>query len=127
MFTVSHEQVSVRPFRLKLWLNLLGPLLGLVLLFILFVALRPNTFLMTRSFVTIARQTTVVGIAAFGMTIVIISGGIDLSVGSIIAVSTVAIAWLLQMAELRPVHCAASPSASSSRNCASCRSLRAWA
>ena len=50
----------------------------------------------------IARHTTIVGIAALGMTLVIIAGGIDLSVGSIIALSSVAIAWLLQYAGAGP-------------------------
>jgi len=50
----------------------------------------------------IARHTTIVGIAALGMTLVIIAGGIDLSVGSIIALSSVAIAWLLQYAGVGP-------------------------
>ncbi len=50
----------------------------------------------------IARHTTIVGIAALGMTMVIISGGIDLSVGSIIALSSVVIAWLLQYAGAGP-------------------------
>jgi ribose/xylose/arabinose/galactoside ABC-type transport system permease subunit len=40
-------------------------------------------------------QTAVVGTAALGMTLVIISGGIDLSVGSVIALTTVIIALLL--------------------------------
>ena len=39
-----------------------------------------------------ARQTVVVGIAAAGMTMVIVSGGIDLSVGSSVALATVVIA-----------------------------------
>ena len=43
-----------------------------------------------------ARQTAIVCIAALGMTMVIVSGGIDLSVGSIIALSTVVIALLLR-------------------------------
>jgi len=51
----------------------------------------------------IVRQTTIVGVAALGMTMVIISGGIDLSVGSIVALSTVVIAWLLRYAGTDPL------------------------
>jgi ribose transport system permease protein len=43
-----------------------------------------------------ARQTTVVAIAAVGMTLVIISGGIDLSVGSVVAFTTVVVAATLK-------------------------------
>lgn len=48
-----------------------------------------------RNLETIARQTTIVGIGALGMTLIIILGGIDLSVGSMVALSTVAVAWML--------------------------------
>jgi ribose/xylose/arabinose/galactoside ABC-type transport system permease subunit len=51
----------------------------------------------------ISRQTTIVGMAALGMTLVIISGGIDLSVGSIVALSTVVIAWLLRYGGAAPL------------------------
>jgi len=56
----------------------------------------PESFFSSNNLETIARQTAIVGSAALGMTLVIISGGIDLSVGSIIALVTVAIAALLQ-------------------------------
>ena len=74
----------------------LGPLLGLVFVYVLFVFIAPPTFRTTENLETIARQTTTVAIAALGMTLVIISAGIDLSVGSIVASSTVVIAWMLQ-------------------------------
>jgi len=43
-----------------------------------------------------ARQTVIVCVAALGMTMIIVSGGIDLSVGSIVALSTVVTAVLLR-------------------------------
>ena len=43
----------------------------------------------------IARQTAIVCTAALGMTMVIVAGGIDLSVGSIVALTTVVIALVL--------------------------------
>ena len=49
----------------------------------------------------IARQTAIVCMAALGMTMVIVAGGIDLSVGSIVALTTVVIALLLA-SRLRP-------------------------
>jgi ribose/xylose/arabinose/galactoside ABC-type transport system permease subunit len=42
-----------------------------------------------------ARQTVVVGICTAGMTLIIISGGIDLSIGSMVSLVTVVIAWML--------------------------------
>lgn len=47
------------------------------------------------NFETILRQSTVVGFAAIGMTFIIISAAIDLSVGSMVAFVTVAVAYLL--------------------------------
>ncbi len=78
------------------WLERLGPFLGLAAVFVLFAALGPASFSSAGNLETIARQTAIVGIAAVGMTMVIIAGGIDLSVGSIIALVTVVVAALLQ-------------------------------
>jgi ribose/xylose/arabinose/galactoside ABC-type transport system permease subunit len=74
----------------------LGPLAGLVMIFSLFAIIGPESFRSSNNLETIARQTAIVGSAALGMTLIIISGGIDLSVGSIVALVTVAIAALLQ-------------------------------
>ncbi len=74
----------------------LGPLAGLLLIFALFAVIGPESFSSANNLETIARQTAIVGTAALGMTLIIISGGIDLSVGSIIAFVTVVIAALLQ-------------------------------
>lgn len=81
---------------MKNWLRKLGPLLGLIFVFLLFAALRPKTFLTLDNLQIMMLQTTVVGTAALGMTMVIISGGIDLSVGSAIALSVVTVGVLLE-------------------------------
>jgi ribose/xylose/arabinose/galactoside ABC-type transport system permease subunit len=80
------------------WVGLLaklGPVLGLLFAAGLFGALRPAAFLSFDNLELILLQTAVVGTAALGMTLIIVSGGIDLSVGSNIALCTVAIALLL--------------------------------
>lgn len=69
-----------------------GPLFGLILVTTLFAALRFETFVTFDNFAIILQQTAVIGVAALGMTLIIIAGGIDLSVGSIIALGTVIIA-----------------------------------
>jgi ribose transport system permease protein len=73
-----------------------GPLIGLVAVCVLFAALRFETFVTRDNFAIILQQTAVIGVAALGMTLIIVAGGIDLSVGSIIALGTVVIALLLQ-------------------------------
>ena len=77
-------------------LSRFAPVLGLVAVYGLFVLIGPDSFGSGRTLETIARQTAIVGTAALGMTLVIIAGGIDLSVGSIIALATVTIAAALQ-------------------------------
>ena len=76
-------------------LQKLGPLVGLVFVCAFFSILRPHRFASIANVELMLRQTAVVATAALGMTIIIISGGIDLSVGSTIAVVTMVIAYLL--------------------------------
>jgi ribose transport system permease protein len=69
-------------------------LLGLVLLSVTLSILTPH-FLTTDNLLSIALQTAIIAILALGQVYVIISGGIDLSVGSILALSGVISAQLL--------------------------------
>ena len=73
-----------------------GPLIALILVYALFTALSPETFARGLNLVTMLRQTVVVGIAAVGMTAIIVHGGIDLSVGSTVALTTVLVARSLR-------------------------------
>jgi ribose/xylose/arabinose/galactoside ABC-type transport system permease subunit len=73
----------------------LAPLIGLAFVVALFSALRYDTFFNVGNFELILRQTAVVGIAALGMTMIIIAGGIDLSVGSAIALVSVCVALFM--------------------------------
>src|SRR5436853_7550386 len=71
--------------------NILGPFLGLLLvigLFSLDPAVRPY-FLTGANFKIILTQTVIVAIGTLGMTLIIVSGGIDLSVGSAVALTSV--------------------------------------
>ena len=76
-------------------LRKIGPVIGLVLVFALFALLRPATFPTLENMQIVLTETAVVGTAALGATIIIISAGIDLSVGSNIALCTVVIAQML--------------------------------
>jgi len=70
-----------------------GALLGLVALVVVLSILAPN-FLTGQNMLNIVDQITVIGILALGATAVIITGGIDLSVGSVLALSTMVLGWL---------------------------------
>ena len=73
----------------------LGTLAGLVGLGILLTILTPD-FLTVSNLLNVLQQTSINAIIAIGMTFVILSGGIDLSVGSLVALSGVALAFALQ-------------------------------
>ena len=60
------------------------PFFTLIALFIILSIASPN-FLTSTNLSSVVRQTAVINIMALGMTVIIISGGIDLSVGSILA------------------------------------------
>jgi ribose/xylose/arabinose/galactoside ABC-type transport system permease subunit len=66
-------------------------LLGVVVIFSVFI---PN-FATSGNFITILRQVSNIGILAVGMTFVLISGGIDLSIGSMLPLTGVATALFL--------------------------------
>ena len=74
----------------------LGTLIGLILVAIIFGLLVGSQFFAPANIELMARQAAIVCMAALGMTVVIATGGIDLSVGSIIALATVAIALMLR-------------------------------
>jgi ribose/xylose/arabinose/galactoside ABC-type transport system permease subunit len=72
-----------------------GPVLGLLFVAVIFGVLVGARFFQPANLELVARQTAIVAAAALGMTVIIISGGIDLSVGSVVALTTVVIALLL--------------------------------
>lgn len=65
-----------------------------VVLFVAFAAINEN-FLSSSNLFTIARQVSMFGIAAVGMTFVILIGGIDLAAGSVITLVNVVCAYLM--------------------------------
>src|SRR5437870_3031841 len=82
----------------KIVLAKAGPFLGLLVVVVLF-SLKDETrefFLTYHNFKTIFTQTVIVAVGALGMTMIIVSGGIDLSVGSTIAFTSVIGALLIQ-------------------------------
>ena len=74
-----------------------GPLLGLLALCV-FLSFSTDAFLSLRNGLNILDQITVLGIMAVGMTFVILIGGIDLSVGSVLALSMMVMGWTANVA-----------------------------
>src|SRR6476646_11292854 len=88
---VKQNRALITSAALHNWLNRLGPVLGLVLVIAVFSILMktPERFLSPNNLRIVLSQTVIVAIGAIGMTMIIISGGIDLAVGSTIALTGV--------------------------------------
>lgn len=87
----NEEKTSVRElFSLS---GTTGPFIGLLLLCV-FLTIATDTFFSFRNFLNILDQITVLGILAVGMTFVILIGGIDLAVGSVLALSMMVLGYL---------------------------------
>lgn len=81
------------------FLTIIGPFLGLAFVVAVF-CVKPEVravFLTGGNFKIIITQTVIVALGALGMTLIIVSGGIDLSVGSIVALTSVVGAKLLSL------------------------------
>jgi ribose transport system permease protein len=74
-----------------------GALVGLVVLCLALFIATPD-FLTTQNLLNIGIQVSTVAVLAFGMTFVIVAGGIDLSVGSVAALSAMSSGWLFASA-----------------------------
>ncbi|MCI1590648.1 ribose ABC transporter permease RbsC [Heyndrickxia oleronia] len=72
----------------------LGPLLGFIILVVIVSILNPS-FLQPLNILNLLRQVAINALIAYGMTFVILTGGIDLSVGSILALSSALMAGMM--------------------------------
>ena len=88
---VRQSRVLQLSSSIQKWLNWIGPILGLALVILIFSILMesPSRYLSPFNLRIVLAQTVIVAIGAIGMTLIIISGGIDLSVGSAIALTGV--------------------------------------
>lgn len=96
---VPHATSRLGPF--FRWLgNVVGPVAALLAVALLFAVLdrvfAQGTFATFANLRTVTVQTCVVAVAALGMTIIIIAGGIDLSCGTAIALAATVLAWGLR-------------------------------
>jgi len=84
--------------RLRRWIDVFGPFLGLIAIVALFATLTgaPERYLSTTNLRVVLAQTVIVALGALGMTVIIVSAGIDLSVGASIALSSVVTALALR-------------------------------
>ena len=78
-------------------------IIAVLLLLILIFSLLSDRFLMLDNIMNILRQVSIVDIISVGMTFVMITGGIDLSCGSVVGASAVGASLLMTKVEMHPV------------------------
>jgi L-arabinose transport system permease protein len=74
----------------------LSLLIALAVLVAIFGCLRPDVFFLARNIENIGQGIAILGVLATAQTIVIVSGGLDISVGAVVGLSTVCIALGVQ-------------------------------
>ena len=75
-------------------LQKLGPIIGLLVIIVIISIMSPS-FLSLNNILNVLRQVSINALIAFGMTFIILTGGIDLSVGSILALTGAVTAGLM--------------------------------
>ncbi len=73
------------------------------LLLVVFFSIASPTFLKTANLLNVARQISMMGIAAVGFAFTLLLGGIDLSIGSLVTLVNIVTAWLMVNAGVNPV------------------------
>lgn len=95
---------EAQPNALRRAISAIGPqnlslLIALIVLIAIFGSIRPEAFFSPRNFTAILNAITILGIVAMAQTVVIISGGIDVSVGSIVGMASVVAAIAMTMVD----------------------------
>jgi len=89
---VNSESKEKKRFKLKTE----GTLALLLLVLAVFLTIFTRGFLTGNNLSNLVRQTAINGVVALGMTLVIIAGGIDLSVGSVVGFAGILVALLMK-------------------------------
>ena len=91
---MRQEEKKVFKTSPKELLQKFGPLIALLLIVVIITVINPN-FMTTTNILNVLRQVSISALIAFGMTFVILTGGIDLSVGSTLALTGAVAATML--------------------------------
>lgn len=82
----------------------LGLVLALLVIVVVGAVTAPDTFFGVSNMLTILRQASIIGVISIGMTLVIIAGGIDLSVGSVMGLASVVATLTVIQDAVRQTH-----------------------
>lgn len=86
------------------WIDVIGPSLALIAVFLFFLSFIGTKFASFGSLETMCRQSTIVCMGGLGATFIIIAAGIDLSIGSVVAMAAITIAVMLKWTHADPAH-----------------------
>ncbi len=78
------------------WLRRFGTLIGFLIVVGVFWSAEADTFMTLRNWLNITQQISILGVVAFTMTIVMVMGDFDLSVGAMASLTGIAAALLFQ-------------------------------
>jgi ribose/xylose/arabinose/galactoside ABC-type transport system permease subunit len=95
LIDLVNSRSAIKPGNIGKILAKYGIYIAFGILFII-LSITSESFLTATNMINILRQVSIIGIVAIGMSFVIITGGIDLSVGSIMALSAVVAASFAQ-------------------------------
>ena len=74
-----------------------------LLVLIIFFSITSENFFRSSNLLNVARQVSMLGIAAVGFAFVLLLGGIDLSIGSVVTLVNIVAAWLMVNAAMNPI------------------------
>ena len=74
-----------------------------LLALIIFFSIATENFFRSSNLLNVARQVSMLGIAAVGFAFVLLLGGIDLSIGSVVTLVNIVAAWLMVTATMNPI------------------------
>jgi ribose/xylose/arabinose/galactoside ABC-type transport system permease subunit len=98
----SPREGVIPPGVARAFASILGPLIGLLIVIAIFGIWRPSRFLTSGTFVNVLTYNHHFVVAAVGTTFVIVTAGIDLSIGSVIALSCTVCAMVIQGVSFPP-------------------------
>src|SRR3954466_15443730 len=100
---VPEVQPSIRPVPWGRWLRRFGTLIGFLVIVSFFWWQKPATFMTVRNWLNITEQMSILAVVAFTMTIVMVMGDFDLSVGAMASLAGITAALLFQQQQSVPV------------------------
>jgi ribose transport system permease protein len=76
---------------------------AVLLVLVIFFTVTSENFFQSSNLLNVARQVSMLGIASVGFAFVLLLGGIDLSIGSVVTLVNIVTAWLMVTASMNPI------------------------